>query len=340
MDPLVVEFPLSKRSVPITVNTDFFIRNHFSAPDVDLRSYELVVEGEVRHPLKLTWDQIASLPRVKQTAVLECAGNNRGFLETRRSGVQWKRGGVGCAEWGGVQIAKILEIAQPLRTAAHVVFLGADYGYRPRSKRKQNFSRSLPLSEASRAEMILAYEMNGERLPPMHGGPLRAIIPGWYAMASVKWVTRIILSRRAFRGVFQTVEYTYRLRSDEGLVRRVPVTRLQTKAQIVWPTSGELLRNSSRYTIYGVAWSSGDVVSVEVTTDNGRSWNPARLLRKRGAYAWHFWDYQWMTSPVSERSIVMARAIDKSCRTQPVYQETDCDGYMIRKIEPTIVVVE
>ena len=336
VEPKIVEFPFSELSGPLTPCERFYIRNHFLAPTLKTKSYVLRVVGDVNYPLRLTLNDLASMPQTSQAVVLECAGNNRGLLRKKYKGAQWTLGGVGCALWTGVPLARILELASPRERAIETIFIGADRGNVGHGT--VNYARSLPIQEALRPEVLLANEMNGEALPEPHGGPLRLVVPGWYAMASVKWLTHIVVSRRRFTGHFQSVEYTYQTSRQDGFTEPKQVTRLHPKAQIARPVPAETIPRASYYTIYGAAWGSAEALTVEVSTDKGRSWNTVRVHPRRDRYAWSLWEYIWRTPDVSQRSVVLARARN-ACQRQEINGEISYDGYMVHKVEPVVVAV-
>jgi DMSO/TMAO reductase YedYZ molybdopterin-dependent catalytic subunit len=296
----------------------------------------LKIEGEVEAPFELSYDDIRGLESRTIAATLECAGNNRIFLEAKAKGVQWGLGAVGNANWTGVPLSAILEGAKVKPGAIEVILDGADEGEvdkTPTPSGKISFCRSLPLDKA-RADVLLAYEMNGEKLPATHGFPLRAIVPGWYAMASVKWLRRIILADKPFNGFYQSLDYSYWDRS--GLLLTLePLTKLQTKAEIARPEEGETVAANSSYRVYGAAWSgTGEIAQVEVSFDGGQTWADARLLGDSVKNAWRMWEYEWRVPARTGRVTVMARATDSRGGTQPPERGGDRGTYMINHLLP------
>src|SRR4029434_8726024 len=225
-------------------------RTHFPIPSIDRDAWWLHVEGEVEKPFAINYEQLLELKSVTIPATLECAGNSRNFLEPKVKGVQWRLGAVGTAEWTGVPLSLLLDRETLTLYACEVVLEGADGGMLedPKSPpRELKFARSIPLEKARR-DVLLAYKMNGEDLPPEHGFPVRAIVPGWYAMASVKWLQRIIVTDCAFNGYYQTIDYAYWKRTDYGHWQRgeeiaelTPLTEMQVKAEIARPAGGEMV---------------------------------------------------------------------------------------------------
>jgi DMSO/TMAO reductase YedYZ molybdopterin-dependent catalytic subunit len=182
--------------------------------------------------------------------------------------------------------------------------------------------------------VLLAYQMNGKDLPPEHGFPVRVVVPGWYGMASVKWLQRIVVTDRPFHGFFQTFAYTVWERRH-GLPHLVPVTEMQVKAQVARPTINEVIEAGSKYRIIGAAWTGeADVAKVEVSTDGGTRWSEARLLEKPIRYAWRFWEYEWPVPKQPGRYAVLARATDSQKRVQPMERDDDRRDAMINHVQP------
>jgi DMSO/TMAO reductase YedYZ molybdopterin-dependent catalytic subunit len=274
-------------------------------------------------------------------ATLECAGNNRNLLETKVKGVQWGLGAVGTAEWTGVPLASILDRAKVKGTAIEVVLEGADAGplEDPKAPRGNvRFARSIPLSKAN-DDVLLVHKMNGAELLPEHGFPVRAIVPGWYAVASVKWLQRIIVTDRPFNGYYQTIDYAFWKRDGEN-AELVPLRHLQVKAEVSRPTSGESVPANSPVRIHGAAWTGeGEIARVEVSTDNGVSWNNAELI-KSAPDAWSLWEYTWKTPSEPGRCTIIARATDSLGRSQPHDRDLDRGTYMINHLLPVTVEVK
>jgi DMSO/TMAO reductase YedYZ molybdopterin-dependent catalytic subunit len=335
-EPQNLEFPFATLDRFITPNHLFYIRNHFKQPALDAGVWRLRVEGAVERPFELTYEDLVKLPSRKRTAMLECAGNGRVLLSPKVPGAQWELGAVSNAEWTGIPLSALLERAGVKPGAVEVVLEGADRGAvndEPKSPGEIPFARSLPLEKA-REDVLLAHRMNGEPLPAAHGFPLRAIVPGWYGMASVKWLTRIMVVDRPFEGFFQSLQYTYWERVG-GLPSMRPVTQMQVKAEISRPTAREVVPRGRTYRVHGAAWTGiGEVVKVEVSTDGGRSWDTARLLGDSVGGAWRLWEYGWKTPSESGNRRLMARATDSAGRVQPMERDSDHRTYMISHVVP------
>lgn len=335
--PENLEFPYSTLNSHITPNERFYIRSHFAVPSLEARSFRLKVDGAVDKPLELSYDDLKRLPSRTVTSTLECAGNGRVFLVPATSGVQWEHGAVSTAEWTGVPLAAILERAGVRGSAVEVILEGADSGEirnPPHPGGKINFARSLPLSKAQHPDTLLAYTMNGAELPPSHGFPVRAVVPGWYGMASIKWLTRITVTEKPFQGYYQTIDYAY-WETRDGHPNRVPLSEMQIKSAIARPTLHETISAKAPYRIFGAAWTGEDaqVSKVEVSTDGGQRWSPARLLGEPARYAWRFWELAWQP-PRAGQYTIMARATDTRGRVQPMQRESSRENYMINHVLP------
>jgi DMSO/TMAO reductase YedYZ molybdopterin-dependent catalytic subunit len=335
-EPLNLEMSFSSLDGFITPNESFYVRCHFPIPEISAENWSLKIEGDVEAPFELSYAELLGMETRTITATLECAGNNRIFLEPKAKGVQWGLGAVGNASWTGVPLSALLERARPKSSALEVILDGADEGVvdkTPTPAGKISFSRSLSLSKA-RADVLLAYEMNGEKLSATHGFPLRAIVPGWYAMASVKWLRRIIVTSKPFNGFYQSLDYTYWDRSGP-LPTLAPLTEQQTKAEIARPENGETIAANSKYRVHGAAWSgTGEIARVELSFDSGRTWQDAKLLGEPVKDAWRLWEYEWRTPANAGRHTIFARATDSTGFVQPADRGGDRGTYMINHLLP------
>lgn len=340
-EPRNLEFPVSELRDPIIPNEQFFVRSHFAVPPVDVKSWRLKVEGAVERPFELTYEELTKLPSRRLTATLECAGNGRVHLTPPVPGLQWGQGAVGNAEWSGVPLAAVLDKAGLKNAAVEVILEGADTGQinsDPKSPGTIHFARSLPVAKAKKDEVLLAYKMNGEPLPVSHGYPLRAVVGGWYGMASVKWLSRIVVADEPFRGFFQTLDYSYFERKD-GLPTLKPVTAVQPKAMVARPGVSEIIPAGRPYRLFGAAWAGERAVAkVEVSLDGGKSWTPAKLLGEAKPIQWVLWEYAWERPERGPVSII-ARATDDQGHTQPATRDADRRAYMINHLVPIAVTV-
>lgn len=336
-----LEMPFGTLDQFITRTEDFFVRCHFPVPSIDRVRWKLRVSGEVQRPLELGWEEVRAMPHASVTATLECAGNGRVFLSPKVSGAQWERGAVGNAVWTGVRLADVLERAGVNAAACEVVLAGADRGRIPEAPRpggEIHYVRSLPIAKAA-DDVLLAWEMNGETLSPSHGFPLRAVVPGWYGMASVKWLTDITVTSKPFHGYYQSVDYSYWQR-DPGGPSLVAITEMQVKAQIARPGPAEAVAAGQPYLVRGAAWSSeAEIVRVELSVDGGHSWHDTRLGDQTDQHAWRLWEYEWDVPRTTGKVTLMVRATDAAGRTQPIERDPDRGGYMINEVLGIDVIV-
>jgi DMSO/TMAO reductase YedYZ molybdopterin-dependent catalytic subunit len=339
-EPLNLEMPFEKLDGFVTPTKLFYVRTHFPVPKIDKQTWRLRVEGEVDKFFEISYDELLKMDSRKIPATLECAGNNRNFLEPKVKGVQWGLGAVSTAEWTGVVLSILLDRAIVRPSAHEVILEGADGGKPddPKSPAGElKFARSIPLEKAS--SVLLAYKMNDIELPPEHGFPVRAIVPGWYAMASIKWLQRVIVTDQPFNGYFQTLDYAFWKRRGD-MVERVPLSELQTKAEIARPAEGEIVPANSHVRVQGAAWTTnGEIIKVELSTDGGSKWNDAKLLGEAKPNAWRLWESDWKTPAAPGKQTLIARATDSRGRTQPAEHDPDRGTYMINRLLPTEVEV-
>src|SRR5881396_1098910 len=339
--PLNLEMPFETVESFITPTKSFYVRTHFPIPVIDRDAWWLHVEGEVEKAFAINYEQLMTFESVTTPVTLECAGNNRSFLEPKVKGVQWHLGAVSTAEWTGVRLSTLLDRASLKPNACEVILEGADCGILEDAKSppgELTFARSIPLEKARR-DVLLAYKMNGEDLPPEHGFPVRAIVPGWYAMASVKWLQRIIVADRPFTGYYQTIDYAYWERR-EAIAELTPLTKMQVKAQISKPSQDEIIPANSLVCVQGVAWTSdGKIAKVELSMDGGLTWSEAKLLGEPKPNAWQLWEFNWQTPAAAGKQTLIARATDSFCRTQPSQRDRDHGNYMINHPLPIVVEV-
>jgi DMSO/TMAO reductase YedYZ molybdopterin-dependent catalytic subunit len=317
------ETPLDQVRGWVTPNPLFFVRNHFPMPTIDLAKWKLRIEGCVEHAMEWTLDELMALPERSVFATVECAGNGRSFLAERMPGVQWGAGAIGHAEWTGVPLKLLLDRAKLKPEAIEILFEGADRGSEADHPEPMNFERSLPLEKALHADTILAYRMNGELLDPAHGAPLRLFVPGWYGVASVKWLTRIAAIDHAFKGYFQTTKYTMRRTG-----KMVIVGPMAVKSDIIRPKPGETLGLGANR-IVGLAWAGEEAIKeVVVSTDGGQSWAKVNLIGPQAPYSWTLWEYIWEVAQPGKHTL-MARATSAGGLTQPNGYDHNNLGYVI-----------
>lgn len=330
--------PLEALRNPVTPIGLHYLLIHFDIPFVDGRTWELAVSGHVERSLRLSLDDIKSRPASTAAVTLECAGNGRARISPRPMSQPWLGEAVGNAEWTGTPLGPILAEAGVLDGAADVVFTGLDRGIQ--GGVDQFYERSLLVSDAVRPEVMLAYAINGQPLPPQHGYPVRVIVPGWYGMTHVKWLRSITVTRAHFMGYQQASAYHYR-ENDEG--PGDPVTRMLPRSLMVPPGVPDFM-SRTRFTapgaqdIEGRAWSGlGTVTKVEFSDDGGRTWTGVELEPETSPFAWRGWKHQWNARPGGHELCV--RASDAAGNIQPDSQRWNLEGVENNAIQRVPVVV-
>jgi len=283
------------------------------------------------------------MPSETQIATLECAGNSRVFLVPQVQGAQWELGAVSNAQWTGVPLRALLERAELQADACEIVLEGADRGMPKQGALPPNpisYVWSLPRAKAMQPEVLIAYQMNGRDLSPDHGFPLRAIVPGHYGMASVKWLTSIRPVREPFHGYWQTSDYAYWDSMDGKPVRRA-LGEMKLKSQIARPRNYETLAANRVYTVSGAAWAGEtDVTEIAVSTDGGRTWADAEFLDPVRRHAWRRWKFDWLTPKEPGQYTLLARAKDASGLVQPDKHDENYGVYLINHPLPIEVFID
>ena len=305
-------------------NARFYVRNHFETPRLDPATWRLQVSGLVDRPLRLGLRDLRNMRSQTLVATLECAGNGRAAFDPPADGEQWRLGAASTAEWAGVPLTEILDRAGIKPGACEVIFRGADRGSAGEAAGLVRFERSLSIADARQSESLLAYAMNGEPLPLEHGYPLRLIVPGWYAVASVKWLTEIEFTAVPFEGFFQTERYVYQIRRG-GTTVTEPV-RLQKVRSIIIEPSGDHDLTVGDLVIRGVAWSgAAPIEKVEVSMAEG-PWQIASLIGERRRHSWQWWELATRIGSPGPTTL-RARATDLAGRTQPERPDWNRLGY-------------
>lgn len=321
-------------------STHFYIRNHFTAPVLDPELHELTVTGMVDRPLRLRLRDLRDMPLQSIVATLECAGNGRFRFDPPVDGEQWHSGAASTAEWTGVPLVEILNRAG-LKAGAHdVVFRGADAGWVDGATAPVRFERALSVDDALAGGALVAYAMNGEPLPLQHGRPIRLVVPSWYAVASVKWLTEIEVIGHPFDGFFQTKRYSYEWERGESVVRE-PVRLQRVRALIAKPLDGASV-SPGQLVVCGVAWSGlAPIDRVDVSLGEG-PWQTARLVGERRRHSWQWWELFVQCEPAASAGpmTVRARATDLAGSTQPEQPEWNRLGYGGNAIHTISVTVE
>jgi DMSO/TMAO reductase YedYZ molybdopterin-dependent catalytic subunit len=289
------------------------------------------IEGRVKQPYSIDLAGLQTMPRTSHEVWLECAGNSRRRFDPPGEGNQWDDHAISNARFTGVSLADVLDRAQVEADANEVVATGYDI-----DGEGTHFQRGLPLEVARRPEVMLAYEMNGEPIPPANGGPVRLVVPRWAGIASVKWPMSIELVNAPFGGYYNAERYIFVDEQGQtlGTVREMPV-----KSIIAWPREGEGVPLGS-HTVFGFAWSGhGGIERVEVSVDGQQSWSLARLIRSSDPLGWTRWEYTWTPASRGVTSLAV-RATDSAGNSQPAVARWNRFGYQMNAILSREIKVE
>ncbi len=328
--------PLEMLRWPITPLGMHYLLVHFDVPRIDPVSWRLNIGGLVDHPHEYTLPDLQHRERRTQAVTMECAGNGRSRLEPRPVSQPWDQGGIGTAEWTGTPLAPLLIDAGVSPDAVELVFTGADRGIQ--GGVEHQYARSLTLAEAMSDDVLLAYEVNGQPLPPQHGYPVRLLVPGWYGMTSVKWLQSIEAIDHGFDGFQQHDAYRYTQTADDP---GEPVQRIKVRALMVPPGVPEFFTrrrtvDAGLVQLSGRSWSgTGTVQSVEVCVDG--VWEQAQLQEPAGRYAWRGWTFTWVATPGSHE--LACRATDSAGQTQPETPDWNYQGLGNNDIQRLTVTV-
>jgi DMSO/TMAO reductase YedYZ molybdopterin-dependent catalytic subunit len=324
--PLDAESPLEALRSFETRNDLFFVRGHHAPPGDVSTPWTLTIDGDVARPITLQLEDVRRMRAERRPATIECAGNGRGRFELpATSGVQWGLGAVSTATWTGVPLAALLERAGVQPSALHFWMEAADRSPLPAAPK---FLRSIP-REAALADALVAYEMNGQPVPFLHGGPLRLVMPRWFGMASTKWLTHVHARPTESDNHFMVRGYRYADGSAVDLMR--------VKSLITAPRDGEKVPARTAR-VSGVAWTgSGTIAKVEISSDDGRTWQEARCTSEPRPGAWRLWEAD-VTFPSAGEQRVRARATDTAGETQPDRATPNPAGYGNNSIQEVRVI--
>jgi len=327
--------PLEALRYPITPLGLHYLLIHYDIPVVEPDGWRLEVRGERTTSLSL--GDLRARPVVELAATMECAGNGRARFEPRAISQPWLYEAVGTARWRGTPLRPLLEEAG-IDGAIEVVFHGLDHGIE--GGEPQHYARRLPLAEALRDDVLLAYEMNGEPLPPQHGFPLRLVVPGWYGMTNVKWLAAIELAAEPFTGYQNATAYKFRRHDDD---EGTPVDRMQPRSLMAPPGVPEFLSRlrtveAGPCTLDGRAWSGlAPIAAVEGSVDGGEMWSPAELGDDLGPWAWRGWTFPW--DATQGEHVLLSRARDEAGNEQPLDAEWNVGGYANNGAQRLVVTV-
>ena len=309
----------------ITPTGIHYLLNHFDVPLIDEADHCLTLSGAFADPTSLSMADIRAMPEVTMPVTLECAGNGRTGVSPRSHSMPWSYEAVGTSEWTGTPLAPLIDQAHPKAETVEIAFTGADFGF---DKGVPHFyGRSLTLAQLDALEVLLVHSMNGAPLLPQHGAPLRIIVPGWYGMASVKWLTGIEALTKPYQG-FQQVE-TYRFRTQDG-EDGVPITEMRVKSLMAPPgvpdwTSRKRFCQPGPVTITGRAWSGGGVPVARVELSVDGTWQDARLEAPISRYVWAKWTARWDATKGAH--VLRCRAHAADGRVQPLDAPFDLSGF-------------
>jgi DMSO/TMAO reductase YedYZ molybdopterin-dependent catalytic subunit len=337
---LDLETPVEYFNTWLTPAEHFFVRNHMHEPNtLDPAQWKLSIGGEVEKPYSLSLAELSEVASHSVVNTLECAGNGRAFQNPKVPGVQWEKGAVSTGRFSGPRLREILERAAVKPTGKHVMFRGLDEipGKVP------PFIRSIPIEKALDGDTLVATHLNGAPLPKHNGFPARTLVPGWIGAASCKWLTEIKVLDKEFEGNFMSPGYrmpNQPVKPGEAVRPEDthPVTALNVKSLIVSPSGGTV--RSRSVNIEGVAWAGeADVVGVEVSADDGRSWQAAQLGNEKAHYAWRLWNFKWKP-PKAGDYVIAARATDSQGRVQPAAPVWNPSGYLNNAVDQVNIHVQ
>lgn len=340
MRPPDFETPVALLDSFITPNDAFYVRSHLPVPTVDAATFALKVGGEVDSPLSLSVDEIKKLPAVTVTVTLECAGNGRAFFQPAVAGIQWEKGAVSTARFTGARLSDVLKRAGMKSTGKNVEMHAAD---RPLGSMPA-FVRQVPMAKAMHPDTIIAYAMNGEPIPVVHGFPLRAIVPGWEGAYSVKWLNALNVLAGDSTSFWVATGYRYpnrRVAPGAAVDAKdmLPLTGLVVKSLITTPAEGASFA-PGKITIGGFAWAGeDDIARVDVSVDSGATWSAARLTGEQAKYTWRRFEHT-VTVSAPQSVLVLSRATDSKGVVQPAVSHWNPSGYLWNQYDSVRVEVK
>ena len=342
------ETPVSYFKDVFTPNNAFFVRYHLAGiPEVEAAKWKLTIGGEsVEKPFEIGYENLMTdFDVVEVPAVCMCSGNRRGFSHPHVTGVQWGHGAIGNAKWRGVRLRDVLNKAGLKKDAVEIVYGGADG---PVSEKTPDFMKSLPTWKAMDENTLIAFAMNGEKLPHWNGFPARIVVPGWTATYWMKHVTSIDAIAQPYKGFWMNPAYRIpkgkfpvvdRFISQETETN-TPITEMVVNSMITVPASGTKLRQGQSLTLAGVAWDGGyGIVTVEVSADNGATWQAAQLGADQGRYSWRQWSHRF-TATRAGPLVLLARASSRAGTTQTTELIFNGAGYhnnVIQRVDIEVV---
>ena len=325
-EPQNLSFPLQGIEGSVTPPELFFVRDHFSEPELSLTTWKLKIEGNVARPLELSLADMLEAPTHNVEALLECAGNPAGGSAASN------------AVWEGVSMSYLLKEAGAGRDTVSVLLEGADSGRLMQDSPDLPYCQLVPIGKCLRPESMVALKLNGRFLPRRNGFPARALFPGWYGMDSVKWLERMVVLKSSdrpsdFQASGMNKVYNRILKPAAGEAQITRVSEILVKSAIAWPTDNMKLP-AGKHAIRGFAWTgSGLVRNVEFSADGGGAWTPVKLESSSKPFSWVRWNYSWAASPGTH--VLMSRATDTTGRRQPLLRDPSRkDGYELNFCAP------
>jgi DMSO/TMAO reductase YedYZ molybdopterin-dependent catalytic subunit len=337
--PPLLETPFEVFDLGVfTPNDRFFVRWHWAVipQQIDVATFKLTIRGHINNPLSLTLADVLAMPRVEMAAVNQCSGNSRGLFQPRVSGGQWDNGAMGNARWTGIRLRDLLDRAGVKAGAIAVRFNGLD---EPVVNDAPDFMKSLDIDHARDGEVMVAFAMNGEQLPLLNGFPLRLIVPGWYSTYWVKTLNDIEVLDAPDANYWMATAYripdTPRANVEPGQTgfKTVPINRMVPRSFFTNVRSGDTVRPGTTVALRGIAFG-GDcgVAQVEISTDQGQSWQNTSLGRDEGKYSFRQWSTQ-IAAPQSGKFVLQVRCTNTAGEAQPAQPNWNGGGFMRNVIE-------
>lgn len=316
------ETPVELMNSFLTPNDQFFVRSNGPISlDIPRDEWRLKVTGLVEQELDLSFADLEAMPQRTLTAFLGCSGLSRQrFPEEPETveGTKWGNGAIGNVEWTGVSLGDVLDEAQVQEGAVDIVSQGADFA---------EMQRGLPIEMAADPDVMLVWQMNGVELPAPNGGPVRLLVPGWGGIASTKWLASLEVIDHPFAGHYNAESYV--IIDENGAVVR-PVRELPVSSIITSPLPAAELQSGAQ-SISGFAWSGyAGIARVEVSTNDGATWNEAPIVEEAGPRSWVRFETEWQAD-VGD-AVLQSRAFDESGLTQPVETIWNAKGYLQNSI--------
>ena len=341
--PLTGSVPAHEHDFDVTPSDRMFVRNNLLTPDIDAAAHRVTVKGLLDKELSFSLAELQkAFPAVTLQGMLECAGSGRTNYQPRASGTPWgATGGMGCPKWTGVRLADVLKAAGLKPEAAHVAGQGGDPGMIATAA---PVIRSVPLAKAMDEDTLIAWGMNDGPLPKIHGYPLRLVVPGWVGSASTKWLHTITVLDAPFKGTYMTGSYVMPKWAIEPGQKMPPDTvstqAWPVKSIITSPAPNARVKGSQRFTVRGRAWvGEGRIDRVEISTDEGASWERARLGPRGDRFAWRTFTFEVQPRNFGYMT-VLARAWDDRGNAQPMVPTWNPLGYFWNGVHRVGVMVE